>query len=97
MLTLTLQVITFRTVNSETNMIKKNVGRIDQILRIISSSVMLYYGFFEETAISSGLSGTLLGIFGTGIFLSAVFQYCPLYAVTGINTCEKEDNNKNYS
>lgn len=76
-------------------MIKKNVGRIDQILRVIGGSVMIYYGFFEETAITNGLSGTLLGIFGIGIFLSAVFQNCPLYIVAGINTCEKQNNNKN--
>jgi len=76
-------------------MIKKNVGRIDQVFRIIAGSLMIYLGFFEETTVTSGLSGTLLGLFGIGIFLSAVFQNCPLYIVAGINTCNSQNNNKN--
>ncbi|NOX08562.1 MAG: DUF2892 domain-containing protein [Gammaproteobacteria bacterium] len=77
------------------DLFKKNVGRIDRLFRVIGGSAMIYFGFFGNSAVTSGLSGTLLGLFGIGIFLSAVFQNCPLYVVAGINTCEKQNNNKN--
>ena len=59
---------------------KKNVGNIDRLLRAIIGILL----------ISLTLSG-IIGAWGwIGIIplLSALFSFCPLYTLIGINTCK---------
>ena len=61
---------------------KANVGTIDRVLRIIVGLVL----------IGLTLSGTI-GVWGwIGIvpLATALFRFCPLYTLLGMNTCPME-------
>ena len=64
-----------------------NVGKLDQILRFVLSLSMIYFGFFSDRLIADQLAGILLGAFGVGILLTAIFKFCPLYVLIGFNSC----------
>ncbi len=59
---------------------KKNVGDIDRIIRILVGLALLAWYFFAE-----GPAWALVGILplATGLFTS-----CPAYSLLGINTCK---------
>lgn len=63
---------------------KKNMGGIDRIIRIIVAIIALVLYF----------TGTITGTIGivalvvAGIFLITSFvNFCPLYSILGMNTC----------
>lgn len=62
----------------------KNVGGIDRILRIVAGLALLAFalGF-----IGKGSPYAWLGWIGIVPILTAVFSFCPLYPLLGINTC----------
>jgi len=63
---------------------KKNMGNLDRIVRVILSIVFAVL-FFTGTI--SGAMGMLLLVAG-GVFLAtSVISFCPLYTLLGINTC----------
>lgn len=63
---------------------KKNMGNLDRMVRILLSIVFAVL-FFTGT-VSSAL-GMILLVAG-GVFLAtSVISFCPLYTVLGINTC----------
>lgn len=72
-----------------------NVGRIDQVMRLVLSALMIFFGFFSNALIVDDIAGILLGSFGIFIFLTAIFRYCPLYLLIGFdsNRKKKELNN----
>lgn len=68
---------------------KKNMGNLDRIVRVILSIVFAVL-FFTGTV--SGAMGTLLLVAG-GVFLAtSVISFCPLYTLLGINTCSVKKN-----
>ncbi len=69
---------------------KANVGRTDQILRIAVSLIFIYVGFIDEDFIYDSLSSRILGTFGVVFLIVAVVRFCPLYAITDINTCHNK-------
>jgi len=66
---------------------KINVGRLDQILRIGISLTLIYIGFVDQEFIPDSLSSNIIGIIGILNLIVAIVRFCPLYVVTGINTC----------
>jgi hypothetical protein len=62
---------------------KKNMGAIDRILRILSAAAIagLYF-----TGKLSGLAAIILGIIAVVILLTSVVGFCPLYTLLGIKT-----------
>ncbi len=64
-----------------------NVGRLDQLIRIIFSFALVYIGFIDETIISDPLSSNIVGYFGAAMMFIAVVRFCPLYSIVGFNTC----------
>ncbi len=67
---------------------KKNMGNIDRIMRILVAVVLivLYY--------TNQISGTfaLVGLVLAGIFiLTSFMSFCPLYLPFGISTHKKEE------
>lgn len=67
---------------------KKNMGNLDRIIRIILAVVFAALYF---TGITSGTVGMVLLILG-GVFLVTSFiNFCPLYKIFGINTCPKDE------
>ncbi len=61
----------------------KNIGATDKIIRYIGGAALLGLLFI--------LPGSLkfIGLLGAVLILTAVFDFCPLYALFGINTCPK--------
>jgi len=67
---------------------KKNMGSIDRIVRILIALVIAILFFME---IIPGTLGIVLLILA-GVFLITSFvRVCPLYMPFGINTCAKKD------
>ncbi|HQU14679.1 MAG: hypothetical protein B7Z66_15755 [Chromatiales bacterium 21-64-14] len=67
--------------------IQQNIGRLDQAIRLVVSSAMVYYGFLNRSLIPDHFSGMVVGVLGSLNVVVAVVRCCPLYTVTGINTC----------
>ena len=68
----------------------KNIGRLDQILRLGISSTLVYIGFIDEEFIQDPLSSNIIGAIGAINILIALVRFCPLYVITGINTSNVE-------
>jgi hypothetical protein len=68
------------------NLFKKNVGRVDRVLRVIFGAAMIYIGFLSDDLLSDKFARMLLGSFGVIVFLSGVFKTCPLYLLIGFSS-----------
>ncbi len=70
--------------NLKFNVMKKNMGNADRIIRTIIAAVLLLLFFTNK------VSGTL-GYVALGasivFLLTSVISFCPLYPLIGINTC----------
>lgn len=62
---------------------KKNVGSIDQLLRIAAGLVLLWLAFTQTLG-----PWAYIGIVP---LLTGVVGYCPLYRLLGIQTCPRRD------
>ena len=63
----------------------KNMGKTDKLIRMVVALViasLYYFGY-----ISGSLALVLLAI-GVVLALTSVLNFCPLYKLVGINTCE---------
>lgn len=63
---------------------KKNVGNIDKVVRII---LALIFGALYFTGTVTGTLGLVLVILGGVFLLTSLVGFCPLYAMVGLNTC----------
>ncbi|PZX14651.1 YgaP family membrane protein [Celeribacter halophilus] len=63
---------------------KKNVGNLDRILRIVVGLALLL-GFF----LTPGASLRWLYLIGIIPLVTGLMSSCPLYSIFGINTCKK--------
>ncbi len=69
-------------------MMKKNMGSLDRIIRLILAAVFVI--LFFTNVVSGTLGYVLLGL--AGIFvLTSLISFCPLYPIFGINTCAVKD------
>lgn len=67
---------------------KKNVGKLDRILRVAVSLVIVV--LFVKGRITGTVGITELVL--AGIFtLTAIIGFCPLYAIIGTNTCPTKE------
>lgn len=66
---------------------KKNMGNIDRIIRVIAAIVfsVLYF-----TGTVTGTVGLVLVILGAVFLATSFISFCPLYTLLGVNTCEKK-------
>ncbi|AXT51106.1 DUF2892 domain-containing protein [Aquimarina sp. BL5] len=64
---------------------KKNMGGLDRIVRILAAIVI---GILYFTGVIQGTLGyVLLGL--SAIFvLTSFVSFCPLYSIVGLNTCK---------
>lgn len=68
---------------------KKNMGSIDKIIRII---VALIFGALYFTGTVTGILGYVLLALGGVFILTSAVSSCPLYLPFGINTCKVKEN-----
>ena len=69
---------------------RRNIGRLDQIIRTGISLLLIYIGFIEISILDDALSSMILGIIGCVSLLFAIIGICPLYSACGINTCSQQ-------
>lgn len=63
---------------------KKNVGNIDRIVRLLLAVVFVVL-YFTNTV--TGTVGLVLLILAGVFALTAIVSFCPLYAIVGLSTC----------
>lgn len=63
---------------------KKNVGSIDRIVRILFAVIVSVLFF---TNVISGTLGIILLLIGGVLLATSLINFCPLYAVLGVNSC----------
>lgn len=66
--------------------LEKNVGRVDQIVRYVLAVILVVLGIFTNM-------WWLYIIAAISVF-TAVFKFCGLYRVFGINTCKVDGLNE---
>ena len=63
---------------------KKNMGSIDQSIRIVAAiTISLIYGL----GYVEGLSGIILLAMAVMLIITASFSNCPFYRILGVSTC----------
>ncbi len=67
---------------------KKNVGSIDKIVRVVLALVFagLYFG-----GVVTGYLGIALVVFGVVFLATSFMSFCPLYTLFGMSTCPREE------
>jgi len=65
---------------------KKNMGSVDRIIRIILAVVVALLFFTNQI---SSVAAIVLGIFAVIFLLTSVFSFCPLYALFKLSTAKK--------
>lgn len=64
---------------------RKNVGNLDKVFRIILAIIIGYLYYAE---IISGTVGIVLLVFAGILVLTSLISFCPLYLPFGIKTCK---------
>ena len=61
------------------------MGNTDKLIRLVIAAIIavLYY-----TGTISGTLALVLGIFAVIFTLTSLVNFCPLYSLMGVNTCE---------
>jgi len=67
---------------------KKNMGTIDKIVRIVLALVVAVLYF---TNVITGVLGIVLLVLAGIFVLTSLISFCPLYLPFGISTCKKKD------
>ena len=66
---------------------KKNMGMIDRVLRVIFAIVV---GVLYFAGSISGTAAVILGILAIIMLVTSIVAFCPLYVPLGISTLKKE-------
>lgn len=67
---------------------KKNIGNLDRIVRIILAVVFAALYFMQ---VITGTVGLIMLIAGGVLLATALVDFCPLYKIFGINTIPPEE------
>lgn len=63
---------------------KRNIGRLDQGVRIILGLILLSLLFILDGGIK------YVGLLGLVLILTGLIRFCPLYPLIGVNTDSKK-------
>ncbi len=66
--------------------VKKNVGNMDAIFRVITGMLVLFAGLYFNS---------LWGLLGIVLIASGSLSFCPVYRVFGIQTCSTNVEREN--
>jgi len=67
------------------NDMKKNVGTVDKIIRILIAVVI---GILYFTGTITGTLAIILGILAILFVLTSLISFCGIYAIFGCSTCK---------
>ncbi|GER60731.1 membrane protein [Patiriisocius marinus] len=68
---------------------KKNMGSIDRLVRIIVAAVVALLYFNE---VISGTLGLVLLVLAVVFVVTSLISFCPLYLPFGLSTCKVKQN-----
>ncbi len=63
---------------------KKNMGTVDRIVRLLIAAVVVVL-YFNNTI--TGTLGIVLMVLAGVFVLTSLVSFCPLYTLFGLNTC----------
>ena len=66
---------------------KKNMGTIDRIIRVVLALVV---GILYLAGQITGMAAIILGVFAVVFLLTSAVGFCPLYVPLGISTIKKQ-------
>ncbi len=66
---------------------KKNMGKMDRVIRLLLAAVISVLYF---TGTISGTLGLVALILGAVFVFTSFISFCPLYAPFGLSTCKKD-------
>jgi hypothetical protein len=66
---------------------KKNMGTTDRTLRILLAAI---FGTLFLTHTVTGIAGWVLLVVAVVFLLTSFVSFCPLYTLTGMNTCRRK-------
>ncbi|RUA07060.1 MAG: DUF2892 domain-containing protein [Flavobacteriia bacterium] len=66
---------------------KKNVGSLDKIIRIIIALVAFYFAY--DGQVESPWNWVLYAV-GTIMLLTALLGTCPIFSILGMSTCKNK-------
>ena len=69
------------------NIMKKNMGTVDRVVRAIFAVVVAILYFSGSI---SGTAAVILGVLAVIMLLTSISGICPLYGPLGISTMKKE-------
>ena len=67
---------------------KKNMGSIDKLVRIIIAVIIAILYF---TNVIPGTLGIILLVLATIFVLTSLVSFCPIYTVFGLSTCKNRE------
>lgn len=67
---------------------KKNMGKIDKVLRILIAVVI---GILIFAGAVQGAIAIILGVVGVVFLITSFASFCPAYLPLGLNTCARKD------
>ena len=70
------------------NLIHKNVGSVDRVIRIILAVVL---GALIISELITGVSAVIIGIIAAVLLITGLVGFCPVYLPFGISTEEKQE------
>jgi len=66
---------------------KKNVGKLDKIVRIIIALIATYFAYTKDFS-DTPWQGYLLWVIAFVLLITALTGSCPCYSMLGKSTCE---------
>lgn len=68
---------------------KKNVGTIDRVVRIV---LALVFAALYFTGTVTGTLGIALLVLGGVFIVTSLVSFCPLYTIFGLSTCPAKES-----
>lgn len=70
---------------------KKNVGKLDRMLRIIFGLFLLWVGLVHLKALQGGILGIIVALLSLIPFSTAATRFCPVFSLFKISSMTKRD------
>ncbi len=67
---------------------KKNMGSIDKLVRVLAAVVIAILYFTNQI---TGIAAIILGVFAVIFLLTSTIGFCPLYLPLKLSTIKKKD------
>jgi hypothetical protein len=66
---------------------KKNIGKIDKIVRMVAALILLALYFSDSL---QGSIGGFMVVLAIILIATVIVSFCPIYALVGLNTCTRK-------